>query len=248
MEWQDRAIVLGSRPLGETGAVVTVLTESHGRQSGMMRGARGKSSRGTVMPGNLVQAAWRARLAEQLGTLRCELLQSHAAEALDCPPRLAALSSVCALCEAVLPERQPLPALFGATTALLDALAHPSWPSVYVHWELALLRALGYGLDLTVCAATGINDDLAYVSPKSGRAVSLSAGEPYRDKLLPLPRFLTRGGEGDGAQILSGLALTGHFITAHVLVPHGTVMPAARARLLDRIAHVATIYGKNAEP
>jgi DNA repair protein RecO (recombination protein O) len=133
------------------------------------------------------------------------------------------------------PEHQPLPALFGSLEALLDALPHPSWPSVYVHWELALLRALGYGLDLSACAATGVNDSLAYVSPKSGRAVSSSAGEPYADKLLTLPRFLVEGGEGTPSDIANGLALTGYFLDRHVLSAHGQTFPPARERLVERL-------------
>ena len=234
VEWRDRAIVLGLRPHGESGAIVSVLTEHHGRQAGLVRGARSAKQRGTLLPGNAVQATWRARLAEQLGALRCELLHAHAAAALDDPARLAALSSACALCEAVVPAHLPLPSLFGALEALLDALAHPTWPSVYVHWELALLKGLGYGLDLSRCAATGLNDGLIFVSPKSGRAVSASAGEPYADKLLPLPRFLVEGGEGDDADIHAGLMLTGYFLERHGLDSHNHALPAARIRLLAR--------------
>jgi DNA repair protein RecO (recombination protein O) len=235
MEWTDEAIILAVRPHGENGAVVSLLTRSHGRHSGLVRGAHSKANRGTLLPGNRVEAWWRARLAEQLGMLRCEVLDAHAAQVLDHPLRLAALSSACALCELALPDRQPHSALFTALAALLHALGSESWPSVYVHWELALLRDLGYGLDLGSCAATGSNDNLAYVSPKTGRAVSLSAGEAYHDKLLPLPRFLVEGGEGDAHQILDGLALTGFFLGRHVLAPHARIMPAARARLVDRL-------------
>jgi len=235
VEWRDQAIVLGLRPHGESGAVVSVLTESHGRQAGMARGAHSVKQRGVLMQGNLVWASWRARLAEQLGTLRCELVDARAAQALDDPARLAALTAACGLTQIAAPERQPLPALFGALDALLKALAHPTWPSVYVHWELALLRGLGYGLDLTCCAATGVNDGLAYVSPKSGRAVSLSAGEPYAGRLLPLPRFLVDGGEGDPADVIGGLALTGYFLDRHVLSAHGLTFPPARDRLVERL-------------
>ncbi len=235
MDWRDQAIVLSVKSHGENGAIVALLTQEHGRQAGMVRGAHSIKQRGVLLPGNRVWASWRARLAEHLGALRCELVSAHAAQALDDPARLAALSSACALTLIALPEHQPLPALFGALTALLDALPHPSWPSVYVHWELALLRGLGYGLDLTTCAATGVNDGLAYVSPKSGRAVSLSAGEPYADKLLPLPRFLAEGGEGAPADITNGLTLTGYFLDRHVLSAHGLSFPPARERLVERV-------------
>ena len=123
-------------------------------------------------------------------------------------------------------------------------MASDAWPSVYVHWELSLLRGLGYGLDLSACAATGVNDGLAFVSPKTGRAVSLSAGEAYRDKLLPLPSFLLTGSEGTPQDVQAGLSLTGYFLDRHVLGPHGQTMPPARARLLDRLGAMTTISGK----
>ena len=246
MEWRDEAVVLSVRRLGGGAAVASLVTRAHGRHPGLVRGGQSKAYRGVLLPGNRVSALWRARLADQLGSLKCELVTAHAAAAMDDPARLAALAAACALCEAALPERQPHEAVFDALLALLDALAAESWPSVYVHWELALLRALGYGLDLSACAVTGApapppaaaggpaNDELAYVSPRTGRAVSLSAGEPYRHRLLALPRFLVAGGEGDAAEIRAGLALTGHFLDRHVLGPHAIPMPAARSRLADR--------------
>ncbi len=230
MDWQDDAIVLAVRPLGEGGAVVELLTRAHGRHAGLVRGARSKNNRGVAQPGNRVSAAWRARLADQLGQLSLELTTAHAARAMEDPGRLAALSAACALCHAVLPDRQPHGAAFEALDALLGALAGDSWPSVYVHFELALLRDLGFGLDLSACAATGDTRDLAYVSPKTGRAVSAAVGAAYRDKLLALPAFLTQGGEGDAAQIRDGLALTGFFLERHVR-PH---LPPARDRLAGR--------------
>jgi DNA repair protein RecO (recombination protein O) len=243
-EWRDEAIILSTRPLGETMAVVTVLTRTLGRQSGLVKSARSAAMRGTLLPGNLVQASWHARLSDQLGMLKCESLDAYAARVLDDPARLTALSAACALCELTLPEHQPHGGIFGAFAALLQSLASDAWPSVYVHWELALLRGLGYGLDLTACAATGVNDGLAYVSPKTGRAVSLSAGEAYRDKLLPLPGFLLSGAEGMPGDVADGLCLTGFFLDRHVLAPHGHQMPPARTRLLDRLGAMTTISGK----
>lgn len=234
MEWADEGIILATRRLGEGGVVASILTREHGRHPGLVHGGTGKDKRGILQPGNAVRVWWRARLVEQLGAYRVEPLRGHAADLFDDPAGLAALSSACALCEVALPERQPHPAAFAALTALLDALHSQAWPSVYVHWELALLRDLGYGLDLTACAATGANDHLAYVSPRTGRAVSLSAGEPYRDKLLALPRFLVAGGEGTRHEIFEGLALAGFFLDRHVLAPHHHALPAARARLVDR--------------
>jgi DNA repair protein RecO (recombination protein O) len=234
MDWQDEAIVLGHRRHGESSAIVSLLTRHHGRYRGVARGAFGKSGRGVYLAGNLVMARWRARLADHLGNLHCELIEGHAARLMEDAGRLDALAAACALCEAVLPERQPHPATYGALSALLAALESDPWPSVYVHWELALLRDLGYGLDLGTCAATGTNDDLAFVSPKSGRAVSRAAGEPYRDRLLALPAFLVAGGEGNRDQIRDGLRLTAHFIERHGLIVERGPLPAVRLRLARR--------------
>ena len=234
MEWVDEGIVLATRRLGEGGVVASILTRDHGRHPGLVHGGAGKDKRGIVQTGNHVRLWWRARLAEQLGAYRLELVRAHAAEMFGDATRLAALVSACALCEAALPERQPHPAAHAALVALLEALGSEAWASVYVHWELALLRDLGYGLDLSRCAATGANDHLAYVSPKSGRAVSASAGEEYRDKLLALPAFLIRGGEGTREEVRQGLALAGFFLERHVLAPQRRALPRARARLVDR--------------
>lgn len=234
MEWADDGIVLAVRRHGENAVVASLLTRAHGRHPGLVHGGTGKALRGALQPGNAVRAWWRARLADQLGTFRIELAEAHAAALLDAPGPLAAIASACALAEAVLPEREPHPAAFAALAALLDACRSEAWPSVYVHWEVALLRELGYGLDLSACAGTGATEGLAYVSPKTGRAVSRAAGEPYRDRLLVLPAFLVGGGEGDRRAILDGLRLTGFFLDRHVLAPHRVAMPAARARLVDR--------------
>ena len=234
MEWDDEAVVLSIRRHGEHGGIVSLLTRSHGRHAGLVHGAQSKANRGIAQPGNHVRAWWRGRLAEQLGVLRLEVLHAHAGAVLDDPERLSALSAACALAELALPERQPHPGAFAALEALLTALPAASWPSVYVHWELALLRDLGFGLDLTACAATGATEDLGFVSPKTARAVSRSAAGPWKDKLLPLPRFLVEGGEGDRADIRAGLLLTGFFLDRHVLSAHNLSMPSARIRLVDR--------------
>lgn len=243
MEWTDDAIVLAVRRLGEAGVVASLLTGDHGRHPGMVPGGAGRALRATLQPGNAVRATWRARLHEQLGTYRVELVAAHSGQALDDAARLAALSAACGLCEALLPERQPHRPLFEALSALLAALAAPSWPSVYVHWELALLRDLGFGLDLSACAATGATGDLIYVSPKSARAVSAEAGRPHAHKLLALPAFLGEGREGTPAEIAAGLALTGYFLERHVLHHRHLPMPAARSRLVDRLRSSSTIPG-----
>ncbi len=238
MEWTDDAIVLSTRPHGEAAAVARLLTREHGVHAGLVRGGAGKRLRGVLQPGNRVRATWRARLADHLGTYACEPTGAVAAALLGDPLRLAGLSAACAVAAVALPEREAHPAVFAGLAALLDALAGEQWPSAYVKWELGLLGELGFGLDLSRCAATGGNDQLAYVSPKTGRAVSLSAGEPYREKLLALPPFLlAEGATGDGAAVADGLRLTGHFLDRHVFVHRAGGVPAARQRLVDRLHH-----------
>lgn len=234
MQWRDEGIVLSARPHGENAAVVTLLTRGQGRHAGLVRGARGRRGRGLYQPGNLVAADWRGRLADHLGSYTCELVEGYAARVLDDADRLAALSAAAAVSDTALPEREPHGACFDGFRALLDAMSGPHWAEVYVRWELALLAELGFGLDLSACAGGGDNDRLAYVSPRSGRAVSLAAGEPYRNKLLALPSFLVGRGDGGVAEVGQGLALTGFFLERHVFAPHHKSPPAARARLAMR--------------
>lgn len=236
MEWTHDGIVLSARKHGETSSIVTLLTREKGRHLGLVRGGAGKRQRGVLQPGNRVHARWRARLPEHLGTLACELESAYAAALLDDRQRLAALSAACAVTDAALPEREPHAAVFDGLLMLLRALAGEAWPFVYVKWELELLAELGFGLDLSRCAATGINDQLVYVSPKSGRAVSAAAGEPYRNALLPLPAFLRDGGlGGTPGEVVDGLRLTGYFLERHVFATVGKTMPAARRRLSERL-------------
>ena len=234
MRWQDEAIVLSARPHGETAAIAQVLTRDQGRHAGLVRGGQSARLRGVYQAGNRVAATWSGRLPEHLGTLECELINSYAAKVLDDPDRLAALTAATAVCEGAMPERQPHSACYEGLLALLEALETDVWAEVYVHWELALLAELGFGLDLSRCAAGGDNDQLAYVSPRSGRAVSLSAGTPYREKLLVLPAFLVGRGEGGSAEVAEGLALTGFFLERHLFHPHDKPLPAARLRLEQR--------------
>jgi len=238
MEWTDDGIVLSARRHGEGGAIVQLLTRGHGRHAGMVRGGAGKRARGIYQPGNEVRATWRARLAEHLGNYTCEPLTSHAAAIMAHRGALAALSAACALIEAALPERAPHPQLHEATLGLLRALdrgGDGGWAEAYVRWELGFLAEMGFGLDLSRCAATGRNDELIYVSPKSGRAVSASAGEPYRDKLLLLPAFLTRGDPPDAVAVEQALHLTGHFLEHHIFGGPGRALPPARLRLPDAV-------------
>jgi len=256
VDWTDEGIVLAARPHGEGSAVVVLLTREHGRHAGLVRGAFSGRARGLYQPGNRVTAEWRARLAEHLGNYVCELAQGHAAAVLDEPLKLAALTAACAVAEVSLPEREPHPRVHDGLLALLDAMAMPdigdAWIAGYVRWEIGVLADLGYGLDLDSCAVTGRNDELAYVSPRSGRAVSLSAGEPYRDRLLALPRFLIgQAGSGAGGadpdDLFRGLALSGFFLERHVFATHGRLPPPARTRFVERFARDATISGGGTE-
>ena len=234
MEWSDQGIVLSTRPHGETSAVATLLTREHGRHAGMVMGGRSSRQRGSLEPGTLVAARWRGRLPEHLGNFSLETAHGYAAAFLDDPLRLAALTAACALVEAAIPEHEPHGALFDGLLALFGLLGGDAWAEAYVRWEVGLLGELGFGLDLDRCAVTGTNDYLAYVSPRTGRAVSAAVGEPYRDRLLPLPGFLIGLGDGGPRAVEEGLRLTGHFLERHVL--SGPV-PPARERLRERYAN-----------
>lgn len=241
MEWRDTGFVLAARRHGENGIIVELLTRDHGRHAGLVRGGQVPKLRAVLQPGNEVTAAWRGRLAEHLGTITCELVRAHAARLLDDRGRLAALAAAAALVAAVLPEREPHSDVFALFGGLLDALdSAADWPARYVVWERDLLAALGFGLDLGRCAVTGVATDLAYVSPRTGRAVSRAAGLPYHDKLLALPSFLWRKAPADRNQIALGMTLTGHFLLHNVFVPQGRTMPAARSRLAERMQQVAS--------
>jgi DNA repair protein RecO (recombination protein O) len=241
MDWIDSAIVMHARPHGETNAVLEAFTRAHGRHSGLVRGGRSRKIRPALQTGNLLKLEWRARLADHLGFYTVELDRPYAARFLDDRLALSAIASVTSLC-ALLPERDPHPALFDMTVLLLDHLGEAElWPALLARWELRLLTELGFGLDLEQCAATGAKDGLVYVSPKSGGAVSAGAGEPYKDRLLRLPPFLRGTGEvavprGD---VADGFALTGHFIERYLAEQRGLALPAARQdflRLFNRSA------------
>ena len=240
MEWRDTGFVLASRRYGESGLIVELLTRGHGRHAGLVRGGQSPRLRAVLQPGNEVAAVWRGRLAEHLGTIACEIVRAHAAGILNDPDRLAALTAAAALVAAALPEREPQPDVFASFADLLQALdSATDWPAHYVCWERDLLAALGFGLDLGRCAVTGVTTDLAYVSPRTGRAVSRAAGLPYHDKLLGLPEFLWRDAQSDRHQIVLGLKLTEHFLIHHVFLPQGRTLPAARLRLAARMRQPA---------
>jgi len=236
MLWQDDGIILAVRRHGESSAVVSVFTAEHGRHAGLARGAVSRKALPVHQIGNAVHATWRARLADQLGSFSLELVRPVAALLLDQPDRLAGLGAACALLEAGLPERDPHPNLYNALCDLIEPLldGEEGWWQRYVGFELDLLADLGFGLDLSTCAVTGTREDLVYVSPRTGRAVSRGAAGPYVDRLLPLPGFLLGREAADPAQICAALQLTGAFLRRHLFDVSDSGVPRARQLLLDR--------------
>ncbi len=230
MEWHDEGLVIGVRRHGETSALVEVLTRAHGRHAGLVRGGRSRRLRPVLQAGNQVAVTWRARLEDHLGAFTIEPIALRVAGLIDDPEKLAALSSLTALCR-LLPEREPHERLHEAAGIVLSALEEGDhWPALMVRWELGLLDELGFGLDLSRCAATGTADDLVYVSPKSARAVSAAAGAEWHEKLLKLPAFLLgrQAGSAEADDIAAGFRLTGHFLNRHVLEPRGLDEPEPR--------------------
>ncbi|WP_417797785.1 DNA repair protein RecO [Terasakiella pusilla] len=237
MIWTDLGIVLTTRKHGESAVIATFLTREHGRTSGLIRGGAGKKLSAHLQPGNLLRLEWRGRLEEHLGTILIEPEESFSANAMTNRDKLANLNTLCAMAEACLPERQPVEGIFGASLILLTMLDETRlWPEIYQKWELGLLNELGYGLDLSSCAATGQNGDLIYISPKTGRAVSRHAGEPFKNKLFPLPyHLLVDEVKPTKSDLLCVFKITEHFLTRHVLAPVGKKIPMARKRFIDRL-------------
>ncbi|MEH3158032.1 MAG: DNA repair protein RecO [Sphingomonas taxi] len=235
MHLSAEAIVLATRAHGEHGAVVRALTRSDGVQPGYVRGGRSRQMRPVLQPANAILGEWRARTGEQLAALTIEPLHSRAALHGE-PLPAAALAWATALTAAALPEAQPYPRLYDALGALLDAIeaapAARGWASALARYELLLLAELGFGLDLSACVVTGGIDDLAYVSPRSGGAVSRGAAHGYEERLFALPAFLTEGGAADWPAIFAGLAITGHFLARDILLDRRADPLVARARLV----------------
>lgn len=241
MDWTDDALILALRPHGENAIILEALTRAHGRHLGLVHGGASARRRAAAQPGNRVRLTWRARLSEHLGVYTVELARARAHEMFDRRAALVGLNALAAVANAVLPEREPHAAAFEGADALIDAIAEhefEDWAPLFVRWELGLLDELGFGLDLSQCAATGASDDLIYVSPWSGRAVSATGGAQYKERLLPLPAFLLgqQAGEPTDADLAHGLALTAHFLEQSVLAPHRKRLPEARLRLADLAA------------
>ncbi len=240
IEWRDEAALLSSRPFGENAVIIEVFSAAHGRHAGVVRGGTSRKLAPVLQPGAQVSVAWKARLDSHLGSFTVEPIRSRAAAAMGDRLALAGLNAVCGLLAMVLPEREAHPPLYERTTQLLDLLGQSEiWPLAYLRWEQALLEEMGFGLDLTACAVRGVNEDLIYVSPKSGRAVSGDAAGEWADRMLPLPEVLAGKGDASAAEIVKALSTTGYFIENRLFKSLGDrPMPVARARLLDAIARM----------
>ena len=234
MQWEAEALVLAARPHGESSAIIDVFTREHGRFGGLVRGGNSRRQRPVLQPGNMVSATWRARLSEHLGIMTVDAGRAYAAEAMSEPLLLAGLSSLCALMQ-VTAERQAYPRLYDTVQVVLAEMDTPDvWLPLLARFEMALLEETGFGLDLSCCAATGVVDDLGFVSPRSGRAVSREAAQPYLEKMFVLPEFLLDPkAEADAADIRHAFVLLGHFLERRVYLPNGMAIPAARERLMD---------------
>lgn len=237
MEWRDEGVLLAVRPHGESAAIIEVFTALYGRHAGVVRGGASRRLSPILQPGAQLAVMWRARLEGQIGAFVVEPMRSRAGLLGD---RLAlgGLSSICALLQVALAEREPHPALWASSIQLLDSLQTAlDWPLQYLRWEMRLLEELGFGLDLSTCAVTGSREDLAYVSPRTGRAVSRAAAGEWAKRLLPLPVALLGQGPADGAEIVQGLDLTGHFL-ARELSPmlNNRPLPEARTRLVGLLS------------
>jgi DNA repair protein RecO (recombination protein O) len=236
MEWRDEGVILSVRRHGETSAIAEILTAAHGRCLGLVRGGRSRVQRPVLQAGNAVQTVWRARLEDQLGTYTLEPLELKAGAIMEVPFRLAGLATLAALAQ-LLPEREPHGRIYAALRIVLDAIAQDDvWPALLVRWELGLLDELGFGLDLSKCAATGAQANLLYVSPRSGKAVSGEAGEPFRDRLFRLPAFLLSAAPATASDIIDGMKLTGYFLERHLMEPRGLGLPEQRDWVLRALA------------
>lgn len=236
MEWRDEGVILSVRRHGETSAIAEILTAAHGRCLGLVRGGRSRTMRPVLQAGNEVQLTWRARIEDHLGTFTLEPMVLRAGAIMEQPFRLAGLATLAGLAQ-LLPEREPHAPTFEAMRVVLAAIEQDDiWPALLARWEMGLLEELGFGLDLKACAATGTRDGLAFVSPRSGRAVSATAGAPYRDRLFRLPDFLRANAPANATDIVDGLRITGYFLDRHVFEPRGTSPPEQRQWIIRALA------------
>ena len=237
MEWTSEGVIVSVRKYGENSVIIDTLTLKHGRHLGVVRGGASRKMAATIQPGSQVKLEWRARLEEHLGNFRVEQLESRS-DMFDDRLRLAALSSICSIVTFSFPERMPVAELYNSTLNLMDTLnTGGDWKPLYALWELQVLEEMGFGLDLTSCAVTNVTQDLIYVSPKSGRAVSRKAAGEWKERLLPLPSFLRNKFEtANHEDILNSLKTTGHFLSSWLATSLGErKLPEARNRLISRL-------------
>lgn len=234
MDWRGVGILLNVRRHGESSAIIEVFTEDRGRHAGVVRGGASRKIAPVLQPGAQLDVAWRARLEDHLGTFSVEPVRSRAALVMDSRLALAGLNTVTALLSFCLPEREAHAALYRRTEQLLDLLGQDAlWPLAYLQWEVALLNEMGFGLDLTACAVTSSTENLIYVSPKSGRAVSAEGAGEWADRLLPLPPVLRGEGQATDQEISQAFETTGYFLGSRMAPDLGTrPLPEARARFV----------------
>jgi len=236
MEWHDDGLIIGLKKHGETSLILEAMTRAHGRHLGLVRGGRSKRWQPLLQPGNSVELVWRARLDEHLGLYAVEVTQPRAANLMASALALHGLNHLSALLR-LLAERDPHPDVYEAALRIADDLGDAgATPAALVRFEFAMLTELGFGLDLSRCAASGAIEDLIYVSPKSGRAVSRASGAPYHERLLPLPGFLREQTAAQAADVAAGFRLTGYFLERDVFAPRGLKMPEARSAYLAELA------------
>ncbi|MEI4471415.1 DNA repair protein RecO [Frigidibacter sp. MR17.24] len=236
MDWREEGLLIAVRPQGETSVIIEVFTRSRGRHAGLVRGGVSRRIAPHLQPGGQLDLSWRARLEDQLGTFTVEPVMSRAGLLGD-RLGLMGLNAVCAMLRFALADRDPHPWLYDRTIRLMDRLAAAEdWPPDYLLWEMALLDELGHGLDLARCAVTGARDDLAYVSPRTGRAVSRGAAGDWAARLLPLPAAMMGQSGATPAEIAGGLRTTGHFLDTRLAADRGRPLPEARNRLVDALS------------
>lgn len=238
MEWRDEAVLLAVQRHGETAAIIEVFTPGHGRHAGVVRGGAGRRLAPVLQPGAQIDVTWRARMEDHLGAFTVEPVRSRLGLVMADRLALTGLEAVSGLLAYALPERLPYPDLYARSVRLLDLMAvTQAWPLAYLQWELALLEATGFGLDLSRCAVTGARDGLAYVSPRTGRAVSAAGAGTLAPRLLPLPPCLLGQGSAGNAEIAVAMTTTGHFLERHLALQHAERrFPPARARLAALLA------------
>ncbi|MBT4880328.1 MAG: DNA repair protein RecO [Alphaproteobacteria bacterium] len=239
MDWRDEGFILRTTKHGETSLLVSILTKDHGRHMGITRKSRSSKMSSGLQLGNRTSVEWKARLPEHLGTWKLETISSPFSALMDQPGPLTALTSALSLCDSVLPERESLPCLFQQMSEVVSALSSPTWLQAYIRFEVHLLKELGFSLDLEKCAVTKEVENLTYVSPKTGCAVTKETGEPYKDRLFPLPAFLgpayNDSKEISDTEYVQGLQLTGYFLEKCVLSTKDLSLPSSRHRLMGYV-------------